>query len=323
MVGRALLVVVVGMLLLAPSAGAVIVYEVARSGTDIYAARDNGSRARLVKHVDRVGPVGARPSPDGRLVAYQGRSKGRRALAVRRLSDRRLAFRTRACWWPIGWASPTVVVCRGSQGIVRVDLESKRATTPVVGRVRRAALSPDGSLVAWQRRSASGPVRVTPLLGGGSRLVVADGGEGFAWCGGSIAYPRTSDDGEGEVWLAAAEGSSDVQVWANTTGQLGDYLTPVDCSADGSRILTRWNFGGPFDISIGIETSTGAWRDIVAEEAQYSPLGISRDGRSTLLLLLQFEAHAPPRSGPLVIAPFGKGRAKVIARNVRAAAWTR
>jgi Tol biopolymer transport system component len=189
----------------------------------------------------------------------------------------------------------------------------------------RASFSPDSKQLVYDHTpaSASAPASdlyVVPATGTTSHAITHDHhSTAPAWGPSLIAFAHFTRAGaytHRNVWLANPDGSQPRALTKNSIGEFEDGIDPLDWSADGSRLLTRYE--GIDVYGIVVDTATGTqyrFPKNIGLELQ----AISKDGATVLGYQGRVRGHS---SNEVVTRPATGGASKILAHNAAIAAWT-
>src|SRR5256885_2129614 len=291
-------------LIAASPASATIAYEKGpnTSRPSIWVANDDGSGARRLAGGAHGGaqPVIAR---DGSAVLFTARPTANPALAVVSTAGgpaRILAHDTQGeyVWSP---DSKTVAANLGSvprnERLVLIDVASGQTRTVVRGEIEGMSFSPDGTRLAYARGPAGRgfpgrtDIYTVPIAGGApTRITSGHADSQPVWGPTAIAYAhytkakRREDNPKSNIFVVNPDGTGGRKLTRQHAAFLLSGPTPLDWSADGTRLLAE--FGGQ-DTSYGEGVDVASGRvhvlsHVRAVEFGLVAGGVSR-GRDTLI----------------------------------------
>jgi Tol biopolymer transport system component len=305
----------------------------------VYVAADNGSGARrIVKGHATVDGISA----DGRRVLYStsdGAHSFTQTLHVKTVDGgKRTLLRRRAgTLFALTADGHYVAALSGDP-----ESDSRKALTLYVISVRtaahrtiahgaladfdRASFSPDSKQLVYDHTpaSASAPTSdlyVVSATGTTSHAITHDGhSTAPAWGPKLIAYAHFTRAGayaHRNIWLANPDGSQRKALTKDEIGEFDDGFDPLGWSADGNRLLTRYD--GTDVFGMVVDTATGTEHRFprnIGLELQ----AISKDGAT----VLGYQGAVRGHSGTEVVTrPAAGGASTILARNAAVASWTR
>jgi Tol biopolymer transport system component len=303
--------------------------RIAYTKTDgIYVARDDGSGARRIVHasatLDGI-------TPDGRKVIYSTSNGGQtftqtlRVKTVDGATRTLLRQRTRIVFAlaPDGHYAAALSGnpnshSAGALKLLIIDLGNGSHRTVASGKTEDfdgASFSPDSKQLAYGHASS---VYVAPVTGGAGKRILSNAAAPV-WGPSLIAYAHLVTAGRYKhrnVWLANPAGTQPRALTHDTIGTYDDGIDPLGWSADGSRLLARYD--GTDVYGIVVDTATGHEyrfpRNIGLElEA------ISKDGSTVLGFQGGVRGHPDTET---VTRPATGGASKILAHKAGIAAWT-
>jgi WD40 repeat protein len=252
-------------------------------------------------------------SPDGRTLAFT-RGTDRLELAAANGSGAHVVWRGSSAE-ALGWSNDSRrLELGGSEALVVLD-----TATGSLRRIARSgagasfsvgSFSPDGTELVYGRMSGSRGDLVLVDLRSSRRTRLTSDGRSFlpVWGPRAIAFFREGTDRHGDVWVVRPG----ARPHAVTRGGRG--ITPVAWTADGRRLLA-------LDTAIFrarlwvVDAASGRARSLGVA----SPLGVSRDGRTALVVLGCRDTII--RAGMLATVPLTGGRPRVLVRGPCSASW--
>jgi Tol biopolymer transport system component len=191
---------------------------------------------------------------------------------------------------------------------------------------REASFSPDSKQLVYNHTAASETAPTSNLYvtsvaaGSTSHRITTDGHSTRpVWGPSLIAYSHwsgTRSYPHRNVWLVHPDGSQPAALTKNTIGEFDDGIDPKGWSADGARLLARYE--GTDVYGIVVDTATGHQyrfpRNIGLELR-----AISKDGATVLGDQGGVLGHS---STEVVTRPATGGASKILAHNAAIAVWT-
>jgi hypothetical protein len=336
------IIVVLLAAVLAPAAGATLVYQKGFERSNVYAANDDGSGAVLIA-------AGRSPhiSPGGQLVAYANRfdSKGRPDLLLAPTAGgapRTILTNYRE--FPFAWSPDSRYIATtagpelGPMKLVLIDVVA--GTTRTIATAPKDAgvsfdgvsFSPDSSTLIYGVPAHRGlwsktDLWTAPTAGGAATKLTTDGHSMWPlWGPTQIAFVRWSrptrriDGPKYQLWLMNPDGSGARQLTHGKVPFLLTGLTPTVWSADGTRLLAQ--FGGQ-DTSypVTVNPATGAQHRLGPNlELGLQATGLSRDGSTVLAFDNPFEATS---TANVVTLPYTGGKTTVLVKHAVSPEWSR
>jgi hypothetical protein len=306
----------------------------------VWLAHANGKQA------GRLGP-GAQPlmAPSGASVAATGiGSKGAALVIYRPGSPKRRYFdlatvqAVALAWSPdsryVAVELDSVGTTAKGSGLAVIDTKTGGVRTIATGSVCGASFAPrrPDRLVYAQAPGSfaclNGHVNVFTVTPSGAdrRQLTHDGlSLNPVWGPRSIAFDRATLRGKDEapvyqVWLMRSDGSHARQVTHLSVSPLVEGLVPLAFSANGNRLLTRFE-GQDTDQTWTIQFPSGRARELTIGGQSIQAGGISRNGRTVLVGFGGFEG--PPSHGTVATLPFGGGHATVLVKHASEPSWNR
>ncbi len=306
----------------------------------VWLAQANGKQAR------RLGP-GAQPliAPGGAAVAATAiGSKGAALLIYRPGSPTRRYFAlAKVQAVALAWSPDSRYVAveldgvsttgKGS-GLAVVDTKTDSVRTIATGSACGASFAPRRpDRLAYAEAPGTfaclnGHVNVFTVsaTGAGRRQLTHDGlSLNPVWGPRSIAFDRATLRGKTEapvfqVWLMRANGSHSRQVTHLSVSPLVEGLVPLGFSANGNRLLARFE-GQDTSQTWTIQFPSGRARQLTIGGQSVQAGGIARNGRTVLVEFGGFEG--PPSHGTVATLPFGGGHATVLVKHAGEPTWNR
>ena len=317
-----------------------LTYTRGSANPTVWLANANGKQAR------RLGP-GDQPlvAPNGSAVAATAIGSKGAALSVYRVgaSTRRYFKLNKVAAVALAWSPDSRYVAveldgvstsgKGS-GLDVIDTRTDRVTTIATGTVCGASFAPrrPDRLVYAQAPGSfaclNGHVNIFTVTPGGAdrRQLTHDGlSLNPVWGPRSIAFDRATLRGKDEapvyqVWLMRSDGSHARQVTHLSVSPLVVGLVPLAFSANGNRLLTRFE-GQDTDETWTIQFPSGRARELTIGGQSIQAGGLSRNGRTVLVGFGGFEG--PPSHGTVATLPFGGGHATVLVKHASEPSWNR
>jgi hypothetical protein len=317
-----------------------LTYTRGSANPTVWLANANG------RHPRRLGP-GAQPllSPSGSAVAATAIGSKGAALSIYRpgSSTQRYFSLSKINAVALAWSPDSrylaveldgVSTSGKGSGLDVIDTRTDSVTTIATGSACGASFAPrrPDRLVYAQAPGSfaclNGHVNVSTVTatGADSRQLTHDGlSLNPVWGPRSIAFDRATPRGKAEapayqVWLMRSDGSRVRQVTHLKVDPLVEGLVPLAFSANGNRLLTRFE-GQDTSETWTIQLPSGRARQLTIGGQSIQAGGISRNGRTVLVDFGGFEA-APSRATVATI-PFGGGHATVLARHAGEPTWNR
>ena len=309
--------------------------------TTVWAAKDNGSHAKVLAK-------GRNPSvsPDGLQVAFErsSRSHGFRSELMLASADGKgnpkLLLGNWAEPYVFDWSpdSSTIAVLAGSgqgkRSLVTLDVTTGKRRNVAKGYFSGLSFSPDGEeLVYAMAPSESYPPRSDLYeysLTSGSivRLTKThDASEPLWGPKGKIVFVKLLHakqrryGPEGQLFLINEDGTGVKRLTHTKVDPLLFGLNPTDWSDDGNRLLAEFT-GQDTSYAVVVNPKTGAERALTKErEVGFVGAALSADGKTVLGSVGEFEGNIPDRK--VLSMPYGGGKQKVLAKNASEPDWSR
>ncbi len=314
--------IALALLFAAAPAQASIVYEKGISHRGVYIANDDGSGARRLATGTQ-----AHLSPDGTAVIYVSGADGdnpqlNEIPAAGGAPKRLLAHETYGpfAWSPDGrYVAQTSGRFNGKATLNLIDRATGTSRQVATGYFFGASFSPQSDRlvygVAQSDRSifAATNLFVAPTAGGAPVPLRTDGRSEYpVWGPQKIAYshwkrpPRKNDGPKFDIAVVNPDGTGNVQLTHDKVPFLLTGLTPVEWSADGTRLLAQ--FGGQDTAYVEtVDPSTGKEKLIGSKSQGFIATGLSADG-TTILGTSGGEIFGG--TGYVVTAPYTGGKTK-------------
>jgi Tol biopolymer transport system component len=331
---RAALIALAATLLLATPANAAIVFERGAAKPSVYIAGDDGTGARRLA-------AGNAPhlSPDGTAVTYLANASGSRpelreipaAGGASKLLLRPYRYGVFA-WSPDGrYIAAQTGPLNGKQQLALIDRATGTTRTVATGSFTGASFSPASDKLVYgfaTRLDVFAPtnLQVAPVAGGAPAPLTSDGRSGYpVWGPQKIAFthwqrpPRKQDGPKFNLWLLNPDGSGRTRLTNDKVPFLLSGLTPVEWSADGTRLLAQ--FGGQDTAYVvTVDPATGKEKVIGSKSEGFFGTGLSADGSTILGSSGGFEwagrAH-------IVTAPYTGGKTTTLISSGDSPDWNR
>jgi Tol biopolymer transport system component len=342
MLSRALktaLVAAVLTLTLPVLAHATVVYVKGINKPAVYVANDDGSGATRLAVGDNP-----RVSPDGRTVVYvTGIAQGKATLRAQPAAGG--PVRTLLRNWSFGvfdwsadgrWIVTMSGPLNGKQKLVLIDMTSGTARTIARGFFSGASFSPASDQFVYakiqsDRQIFSKSNLYTAPVAGGPPHGLTHNGHALApvWGPTDIAYShwarptgkhRREDGPKYNIWLIKPDGTGDRALTHDRVPFLLSGLSPVEWSADGTKLLTV--FGGQDTAySVTVDPATGRERVVGKKSQSIVGTRLSRDG--SMILAFTGGAGEDPRLQNVVTVPYGGGMPTRLAKGAAFPDWNR
>jgi Tol biopolymer transport system component len=298
-------------------------------------------------HRHRLGP-GDQPAvaPDGKLVAASLLGSTGSALviydaagAAHRFFDGRKVSASAAAWSPDSRYLAAELFTNSpsprdrSSALAIIDTTTWTLRTLANGYPCGASFAPGltGRLAFAVARGSSicptGAVNVFTIGADGTakRQLTYDGRSlNPVWGAASIAYDhvtaRRNDAPVFQVWLMRSDGTHQRQYTHLRVPTLLDGLVPLRFSADGTRLLARYE-GQDTEQTWTIDLVTNRLRELKIGGQDIGPGGLSLDGRTVLADRGAF--LNPSSSGTVETIPFSGGRANAVVAHAAQPSWNR
>jgi hypothetical protein len=324
-----LLVAAAGALVTAPAADAALVYVRNAHGTspEVWSARDDGSRPRLVGK-------GTLPavSPDGKWVAWSDTAHAR--VLLRKLGGsgvRRIARSAQI--GPIAFSPDSArlgVVLRAR--LVVYDIAKRKTATVARGFVNGFSFSPDSaSLVYGTTGTADALAAPTDLYvvglekGAKTRITRDRKSLNPLWGpAGDIVFDRQkarpSDAPTYNLFAIHPDGGAMRRLTSLKIPPLLSGLVPLDWSADGTRLLAEF-VGQDTSVGFTVDPATGKTRALGKDiETGFVASELSADGRTVLGMT---GGSDPGNRHDVVTMPYRGGKPTVLVRRAAYPDWSR
>jgi hypothetical protein len=216
-------------------------------------------------------------------------------------------------------------------GLAIVDRDTGGVRVIARGQVSGASFAPSGPdrLVYALAGSAAISARFNLFVSavdGSGRVQITRGGRSLnpIWGPNAIAFDRERLRRHGapayQIWLIAPDGTAVRRLTQMRVPLLQNGPVPIGFSADGSRLLARYdglNRSQAWTIAIG-----SPWvRELKVDGQSVTPGGLSRDGATVLVDRGAF--LNPPAAGTVESVPFFGGRATVVMSHSAAPNWNK
>lgn len=325
-----------------PSGSAKLAYVSGNGNPDrVWRADANGT------HRQRLGP-GDQPAlaPTGQLVAASLLGSTGSALviydatgAAHRFFDGRKVSTSAAAWSPDSRYLAAELFTNSpsprdrSSALAIIDTSTWTVRTLAHGYPCGASFAPGlGDRLVFSMSPGSSPCPVGRVNvftigadGTGQRQLTRDGHSlNPVWGAASIAYDhvtgRRNDAPVFQIWLMRGDGTHKRQYTHLRVPTLLDGLVPLSFSADGTRLLARYE-GQDTEQTWTIDLVTNRLRELKIGGQDIGPGGLSHDGGTVLADRGAF--LNPPASGSVETIPFSGGRAHVLVAHAAAPSWNR
>ena len=329
------LLVLLAALIAAPPANAAVVYVRGAATRSVYIANDDGSGARRLAAGDTP-----HLSPDGQAVIFvSGSSEAQPVLREVPAAggDAKLLVKP-IQFGSFAWSADGRYVAVESYRLNRtpnlVLIDRSTGATRVVasGTFYGATFSPDSTMLLYARTSQKNALypksnlEVVPTAGGTPHVLFNDGRAQYPlWGPKQIVYdrwqkPARKQDGPKlNLWLVNPDGSGRRQLTHDKVPFLLSGLTPIDWSADGTRLLTE--FGGQDTAYVvTVNPATGAEKVIGKKSEGFLATALSKDGSTILGSSGGFEWPGPAH---IVTAPYTGGRTTTLISRGDSPDWNR
>lgn len=336
---RAALVAAVLTLISPALAHATVAYVKGISKPTVYVAADDGSGARRLA-------VGDNPhvSPDGQTIVYvTGIAQGRARLRTQPAAGG--PVRTLLGNWSFGvfdwsddgrWIITMSGPLNGKQKLVLIDMTTGTTRTIARGFFSGGSFSPASDQVVYakiqsDRQIFSKSNLYTAPVAGGPPHGLTHNGHALApvWGPTDIAYShwarptgkhRREDGPKYNIWLIKPDGSGDRALTHDRVPFLLSGLSPVEWSADGTKLLTQ--FGGQ-DTSYSVTVDPATGRERVVGKKSQSIVGtrLSKDGST--ILAFTGGAGEDPRLENVITVPYAGGTPTRLAKGAAFPDWNR
>jgi Tol biopolymer transport system component len=310
-----------------------LVYEKIVGEKGIWIADIDGSHPRLLVP-DAYGPV---ISPDGKWLVYSSPCTDCDTDPVYLVSTKAGEKSRRLPKGVIGdvsW-SPDSKRIVGTQslsgdqgGLVSIDVESGRETALAQGQFEGWSFSPDDQNIVFAVDARG--LYIVGVNGGQPRQITNardcfDDCSSPVWGPHEIAFARgffTDEVSRSEIWGIQPDGSGLRFIARRMRPSFFDDLIPVEWSVNGQALL-----GGQPDYSgnqaVAVDPEKGTVRELGGDRRPGSmkPIAFSGDGR--WVLLERGWPDAPAEDLAVAIAPYGGGKASVVASGATTPSWNR
>ncbi len=328
----ALLAVLTALTFTAP-AQASIVFVRGLSNLSVYVAADDGSGARRLISGDQP-----HLSPDGQAVVYvangtQDNPELREIPAAGGTSKQLLKpLRYGAFAWSHDgrYIAAQSGPLNGKQKLVLIDRTTGTSRTIATGYFSGASFSPASDKLVYGFATkfdlfAPSNLQVAVVAGGAPTPLTTDGRSVFpVWGPAKIAFthwqkPARHQDGpKYNLWLINPDGTGRTALTHDKVPFLLAGLTPVDWSADGTRLLA--NYGGQdTTYVVTVNPATGKEHVVGSKSQGFTAYGLSSDGTTILGSSGGFEFPGPAQ---VVTAPYAGGKTVPLVRG-QEPDWTR
>ncbi len=329
------LLVLIAALIAAPPADAAVVYVRGTATRSVYIANDDGTGARRLT-------AGESPhlSPDGQAVIFvSGSSEAQPELReIPAAGGDSKALVKPFQFGSFAWSADGHYVAVESYRLNRtpnlVLIDRSTGATRVVasGTFYGATFSPDSSILLYARTSQKNALfpksnlEVVPTAGGTPRVLFNDGRAQYPlWGPKQIVYdrwqkPARKQDGPKlNLWLVNPDGSGRRQLTHDKVPFLLAGLTPIDWSADGTRLLTE--FGGQDTAyTVTVNPATGTEKVIGKKSEGFLATALSKDGTTILGSSGGFEWPGPAH---IVTARYTGGKTQTLISRGDSPDWNR
>ena len=307
-----------------------------KSGPSVWVAKDDGSSPhRLAKG------NGLLLAPDGHSVLYETSNGGQSFTSTLKLiktaggAARTLlkvnsgdvhAFSPDSHW--VAALSGSPLGQHPVRKLVLINVATAKSRTIASGDFDGVSFSPDSSQLVYGKISGVDSQQFPRenlfvagvLASGASRQLTTDGRSGAPlWGPQQIAfshYTRGSAPNR-NIWLINPDGSGSTVLTHDAMPAVDDGLKPKSWSADGSRLLARFDAIDPFPLTVDIASGK---ESRLPKHSGLEAAALSRDG---LTVLGTEGAIANHPEADVVTLPATGGKAKVLVRNAAAFGWTR
>jgi Tol biopolymer transport system component len=336
---RAALVAAVLALVSPALAHATVAYVKGINKPAVYVANDDGSGARRLA-------VGDNPhvSPDGQTIVYvTGIAQGTARLRAQPAAGG--PVRTLLSNWSFGvfdwsddgrWIITMGGRLNGKQKLVLIDMTTGTSRTIARGFFSGGSFSPASDQVVYaeihsdRQLFSKSNLYTAPVAGGPSHGLTHHGHAlDPVWGPTDVAYShwarptgkhRHEDGPKYNIWLIKPDGSGDHALTHDHVPFLLSGLSPVDWSADGTKLLTQ--FGGQDTAyAVTVDPATGHERVVGKKSQSIVGTRLSKDGST--ILAFTGGAGEDPRLENVIAVPYGGGAATRLAKGAAFPDWNR
>jgi Tol biopolymer transport system component len=217
----------------------------------------------------------------------------------------------------------------GRAGLVVIDTRSNRTTRLAHGAIAGVSFAPDRSdrLVYGQDASINYKKPLNVFLASPNGKSVhqlthdasssdpAWGTRGIAFNHAGGPHPSTAIN---QVWLMRPDGTHRTQITSFTSRSLAFGLTPLQFSADGTRLLAAYQGSSGTSQTWTIDIRTHSVHKLTVHGREITPAGLSHNGKAVLV-----EAEKPQTTNNTIeTIPFSGGSPTVVAHG-DAPTWNR
>jgi hypothetical protein len=325
---------------LVQSASATLVYNkgVDTSRATVWVAGDDGKGAKRIAS----GGLNPRIAPDGSLVVFQTTtssvSEAPQIAAVPAIGGKRRVLLRNAwrgdtqAWSPDSKYYAAVTGPEiGTQRLVVIEVATRSVRTVARGQFYGVSFSPTSGAVVYSRaRRDDYPPRSSlyvAALGGGTPMRITSGAPDIypLWGPSGIVFTRQRkpmreyDSWKQDLYMVTPDDGAPRRLTHQRPGFLLAGLTPVDWSADGTRLLGQ--FGGQDTVfAQTIDAATGRVRTVGREAESLIGTALSSDGTTILATRGAFE---PTSETEVITVPYIGGKQRVLARHAWSPDWNR